>query len=214
MTKSVSNENALSPSSGWEKRRLVKRSQIIKAATQLFTANGYAQVSMDAIVEAASVSKRTLYNYYESKDQLFLDAIKDQTETIWSAMAQKEESLPLDKRLLAIAQELVTVGMAREPLALYRIVIAEAQRFPDLTKQFYDVSIGRAINTVADLLEQEAAAFGLVIDDAHRASEFFIDLLTGAAYMRVVLALDKPMPRKQIEAHATNAVATFLKIYG
>ena len=51
--------------------RAVREQQMLDAAVQLFSANGYHETSMDAIAAAAQISKPMLYLYYGSKEDLF-----------------------------------------------------------------------------------------------------------------------------------------------
>ena len=195
---------------GWERRQAAKRRQIIEAAATLFLEHGFGQVSMDAIVDSANVSKRTLYNYYESKERLFLDVMLAHIDSIWTALVPSSKPEGLETKLYGIGRELLTVAMKPEPLALYRIVIAESQRFPDLTEEFYKASSQRLLDALAELIRTEGKAAGIVTDDPAGAAEHFMDLLLGAAFMRVVLGVDQPMTRKAINAHVDRAVARFL----
>ncbi len=202
----IGSEPALS---GWEKRQIVKRGQIIDAAAQLFLEHGFGHVSMDAIVEAAGVSKRTLYNYYESKERLFLDVMLSHIESVWTALVPSDKPKGLETKLFDIGRELLVIAMKPVPIALYRIVIAESQRFPDLTWEFYAASSQRLLDALAELISAEGAAAGIATDDPIGAAEHFMDLLLGAAFMRVVLGIDRPMNRRAIEAHTQKAVDRF-----
>ncbi|MDP4960052.1 MAG: TetR/AcrR family transcriptional regulator [Mycobacterium sp.] len=51
--------------------RAVREQQMLDAALQMFSANGYHETSMDAIAAAAEISKPMLYLYYRSKEELF-----------------------------------------------------------------------------------------------------------------------------------------------
>ncbi|HEU0191246.1 MAG TPA: TetR/AcrR family transcriptional regulator [Mycobacterium sp.] len=51
--------------------RAVREQQMLDAAVQMFSINGYHETSMDSIARAASISKPMLYLYYGSKEELF-----------------------------------------------------------------------------------------------------------------------------------------------
>lgn len=51
--------------------RAVREQQMLDAAVQMFSVNGYHETSMDSIAAAASISKPMLYLYYGSKEELF-----------------------------------------------------------------------------------------------------------------------------------------------
>ncbi len=213
MSESAENLGLTTSPTGWERRRRIKQQQIIGAATQLFLEHGFGGVSMDAIVDAASVSKRTLYNYYDSKEQLFLDVMQVQLEEIWPALEPDHANVSLEGKLQRIAHDMFAVAMKPEPVALYRMMIAEAVRFPELTDQFYRASMGRVKQSLAHLFATEGEEAGLDIDNRHDAADAFLDLLVGSALMRVVLGVDPPMQGTALNAHAERAVRLFLRAY-
>ena len=51
--------------------RAVREQQMLDAAVQMFSMNGYHETSMDSIAAAAQISKPMLYLYYGSKEELF-----------------------------------------------------------------------------------------------------------------------------------------------
>jgi AcrR family transcriptional regulator len=66
---------------GFERRRNDKKEAIVQAATELFDQYGFDRVTVSEIAEKARVSKVSIYNFFESKDNLrrviikgFLDA--------------------------------------------------------------------------------------------------------------------------------------------
>ena len=56
------------------------RQRILSAAYVLFRQRGYSRVSMDEIASATAVTKRTLYNHFQSKDQLLAAVLESQNE--------------------------------------------------------------------------------------------------------------------------------------
>lgn len=60
--------------------RIETRRKILDAAYSLFRQRGYSRVTMDDISEHAKLTKRTLYNHFESKDQLLADVLEAQHE--------------------------------------------------------------------------------------------------------------------------------------
>jgi AcrR family transcriptional regulator len=63
----------MSGGAGGTKRlpRAVREQQMLDAAVQMFSVNGYHETSMDAIAAEAQISKPMLYLYYGSKEELF-----------------------------------------------------------------------------------------------------------------------------------------------
>jgi AcrR family transcriptional regulator len=57
------------------------RERLLGAALDLFARNGFHAVGLDAVIEAAGVSKQTFYNHFESKDDLVLATLQLRRET-------------------------------------------------------------------------------------------------------------------------------------
>ena len=69
-----------------------KRQAILDAAKRVFLANGYTGASMDAIAEAAPVSKPTLYSHFHSKPELFAD--REQCEVLLVTLSRVQTEQP------------------------------------------------------------------------------------------------------------------------
>lgn len=52
-----------------------RRHRIVLAASQMFAARAYVEVQMDDLAKAAEVAKPTIYRYFKSKEDLFLEAL-------------------------------------------------------------------------------------------------------------------------------------------
>lgn len=60
----------------------MKEEQIIKAARELFTKYGFKKVSMDEIANKAGVTKKTVYTYFSSKEELLNYFIKEELKNM------------------------------------------------------------------------------------------------------------------------------------
>src|SRR5579862_8515091 len=104
-----------------------KRQLVMDAATDLFLAQGYGAVSMDAVARAAGVSKATLYAYFASKAALFAKIMCDR-----GLNAKLDEALypehvtDLRAALEQLGLRISNFMMQERTLALYRIIIAES----------------------------------------------------------------------------------------
>lgn len=124
-------------------RARAKRGQILEGAQRVFLQQGFAATSTDAIAAEAGVSKRTLYAYYPSKEELFADVLRGltvenpQTRVLESVRVvdpgSREE---LREALLMLAQKLIVTIMDPDYLALLRTIIADSHRFPQLGEIF------------------------------------------------------------------------------
>src|SRR5580658_7673422 len=127
-----------------------KRRQIIDGARAVFLAKGFDAASMNDIARAAGVSKGTLYVYFKHKEQLF-EAIVDQ-----ECEAQAEGIFDLDSSDHDVETVLTRLGLAYvrflcrpEKASAIRIVIAIADRMPELGRKFYEKGPAKGIAQLA-----------------------------------------------------------------
>lgn len=195
-------------------RRLEKIRQIVEAATAVFLEDGYAGTSMDKIVEKSGVSKSTLYNYYQSKDEIFVDVMETHLGAIFENFEPAgTRAGELATQLRRVGAELLRIANAQPTIALFRITAAEAQRFPRLAHQFFEESFEQVIQGIAAMLERESAGAGLQVGDAKAAGEYFVDLLFGTAQLRVIYGTTEPMNAREIERRTERALDYFYTTY-
>ena len=146
-------------------RTRAKREQIRTGAQRLFLSLGYERASMDAIAGEARVSKQTLYRYYQTKDALFVDILRQLTvgSFLRDVPALSDEA-PLTSRdnleaaLVAFVTSASAYLLAPTYVSLLRVLIAEAPRFPELAEQMR-----------ATLIAQGSAALSRLLTRAHHA---------------------------------------------
>src|SRR5258706_3855522 len=129
------------------------------AAHRLFLQQGYLATSIDAILAEAGISsKETLYRHYASKEELFIDVLGHLTLS-QPGFSEKLLALPTPHDLLSLRQALTQLSreilsLMRQPeyLALVRIIIAEAPRFPQLGSLFFSTVPQRGLTIIVALL--------------------------------------------------------------
>lgn len=91
---------------GFEKRREQKKKDILKAALSLFQEYGVQKVTIAEIAKKAHVSQVTIYNYFESKDNLIYHVFKYYVDDIWEEQKEMLESdIPFNKKIEKIIFE-------------------------------------------------------------------------------------------------------------
>lgn len=195
-----------------EARRGAKARQIGEAAARLFLAQGFAVTSMDAVAAEARVSKRTLYQYFPSKEVLFVTVIQQELEDLLSTLAlQVREGAEPDLEALAVAW--VRHAFAPRLVALYRSVIAEAERLPQLTRAL-DAAIMEPIEkALATMIGRMAERAGRPMAEPVIAADALVGLLLGTNQIRMLLALAPLRDRQGLEAYARERVQLFLRAF-
>jgi AcrR family transcriptional regulator len=154
----------MSEPSGATARTEKKRAQIRDAARRLFLQHGFQGTSTDAILAAAGIaSKETLYRYYASKEDLFVDVLRSLTvERMglrqFMQRAPEPASAPDLRTLLrAVAREILENMLQPEYLALIRLTLAELPRFPQLGALFRQTVPEPAMSYLLTLLRNGQA---------------------------------------------------------
>ncbi|EJE48546.1 transcriptional regulator [Acidovorax sp. CF316] len=116
-----------------------KREAIVQAAIAEFRENGFAGTSMDRVAAAADVSKRTVYNHFPSKDELF-EAILAQMWERSHAQAEirYDADGPLRAQLLAVLEQKMQMLDDASFIDLSRVAMAELMHTPERARALVD----------------------------------------------------------------------------
>jgi TetR/AcrR family transcriptional repressor of mexJK operon len=191
-----------------------KREAILDAAQAVFLDMGYAAASMDGIAARAGVSKATIYAHFEGKDDLFGAIIRRRCEANLGYASLPEFSEG-DARtaLTALAKHLTTLLAIPETLGMYRVVVAEASRQPELARAFYEAGPTHGRTKIAQVFEDLDRKGELKVPDSWAAADMFVGLLRGDAFQRLLLGLPED-PRRTAEATIRTTVDAMLKVFG
>lgn len=192
-----------------------KRKQILLGAARVFAADGYEGASMARIAAEAGVSKGTLYNYFESKAALFSAHV---AETCQRSLAHvfdgaRHGADPAEV-LRGIGRRMLTMMLSDAGLTMYRMVIAEAAKFPDLARWFFECGPARAVGSMAGWLAEEVRLGRLAVPDPEFAAEQFFNLCQTHLVMRRKLEMMGTPSEAEIDRVVDAAVMVFLRSYG
>jgi len=190
-----------------------KRQAILAAAKRLFLAQGYSAVSMEAIAEAAPVSKPTLYNHFQGKQELFAAVIECQCQAFFDTLGSAR-MIPCsaEPNLRQIAMSFADLIYSSESLGLLRLIIAEHLSFPELSQQVHR----RGIQPVFDrltrfLVELHEDDESIQIPDQERAAKLLLGMIQGNDLMHCLMGL-RPLPDATEKATMVDsAVNLFLR---
>lgn len=195
-------------------RGSAKKQSVLKAALRLFLEQGYGPTSMDAVARAAGVSKATLYAHIKNKEELFAAIVA-------SLVASHAANFPAfetghdDVRveLLRFARDHVALLLSEEGAAMYRIVIAEAPRFPELGRTFFENGPAIRYRALVDYLKHADERGLLKIDNPRLAAGEFVAMVGGTLHLRAMLGLSEEILEAEQAAVVEHAVETFLRAY-
>jgi AcrR family transcriptional regulator len=189
---------------------------VLAGARTVFLANGYSAATTDMIQQAAGVSKSTVYSHYPNKEALFVAVVEAECEQFLTTIRKPEfRRKCLADTLNALAQAYLEVVLSRDGLALYRAIVSEAPRFPELGRRFYLAGPGAMNNIVADTLEVavskgEVNLGGMGLDSA---ASLFVSMVRGEAQIQCLTHPDSTASSAQRDRWAKDAVSAFLRAF-
>jgi TetR/AcrR family transcriptional repressor of mexJK operon len=194
--------------------RDAKEAAIVAAARATFLAHGYDGASMDQIALAASVSKRTVYNRFRSKEELFAAAIDETCRQILPVdIAAIEASLSTREFVREMAALFLRGMLQPEALALRRIAAFEAGRNPDLGRSYLEHGPAFMAATFAPVLERTAKREGVEIADVETAIFQLGALITEPLYTQALLGVMPDDLDSAIDRQIEQGVDAFWRIY-
>ncbi|WP_344073448.1 TetR/AcrR family transcriptional regulator [Streptomyces crystallinus] len=201
-----------------EQGRSARKHQAIReAATQVFMAKGYAGTSMDDIAKLAAVSKQTVYKHFADKEKLFAEIVLATTDRI-DAMIDLVADIPaeaasLDENLARLARRFVATLTQPQVLQLRRLVIANAEAFPDLGTAWYEQGFERVLDTLAGTFRRLTEEGLLHIDDPLLAANHFAGLLLWIPVNKAMFTGSPQHTEADLDHYAAAGVRAFLAAY-
>ena len=195
-------------------RQEVRRRAIVAAARKAFLRNGYGQTSMSAIAADLGGSKTTLWSYFRNKQDLFAAVVDDQVERYGEALRlELPEDADLAETLTALGISVLTTILRPQIIALHRVVVGEAGRFPELGRMLWDRGAERGQQRTEAWLRLQMNKGRLRAADARVAAAHFLGLCQSGGFYRHLLGAAPRPDQAGIEAEVQLAVQTFLTVY-
>jgi TetR/AcrR family transcriptional repressor of mexJK operon len=197
-----------------EGRSARKRSVILEAGRAVFMRNGYGGASMDEIAAVAKVSKQTVYKHFVDKESLFTEIITADMESRSKELlrALSESDAEGDPRQLA--RRHISSIVKPEVMRMRRMVIGEADRFPDLARAWAEAGIGTGLSKLAERFSELANQGFLRIDDPLLAAQHFNWLILSIPLNTSMFDPEATFTRRELERFADEGVRVFLAAYG
>ena len=202
-----------------EGRSARKHREIIQAATVVFMKNGYEGTSMEQIAAKAEVSKQTVYKHFADKERLFSEIVLATTGQVDRLVAlvagPLTETRALKKDLSLLGRQFIASLMEPQLLRLRRLVIANADRMPELGRTWYEQGFERVLATLASCFGALGKRHLLIVEDPLLAAHHFVGLLLWIPINQAMFTgNDQPYSKVALERYADAAVSAFLAAYG
>jgi len=200
--------NALSPADLSPLQRR-KRSAIFDGAKAVFLRQGFSLATMDDVAAAAGVGKQTVYRHFKSKEALFVGLVSSMCaqvgELLASAQGEPSDGSP-EVELRELGWVLARILIEPDYLRLYRAIVAEAERLPELGQVFYENGAKVVRVFSAQILRKR-------FDESTAAlrAATFVQLVLGDAYLELSVGYAVPDVEARFALQIDEAVAAALR---
>ncbi len=173
----------------------------------MFLEQGYEAASVNDVVRRAGGSLATLYAQFGNKEGLFLAVIQDQNERFTrEIIPQCVDGLPLEQGLQKLGEQYLRTVVTRENLALFRIVVAEGRKFPELMQRHLISGADKVRTTVAAHLKKCAPD----IKEPEVAASIFMQIMGGRHQYRSLADQSYVVTEAEIVEYVRAGVNLFL----
>jgi len=195
-----------------------RKRKTLQAATEVFLDKGYDCTSMDDVAAKAAVSKPTLYKYFSDKERLFAEIVRATTFEVDDLVRLVAESMAgnttIESSLIVVAHRFIGVLMQPRILRLRRLVVANAERFPDVGRSWYEQGFERVLATLAISFQGLADRKLLHVNDALLAANHFVGILMWIPINKAMFKGNNSSSPEELERYAVAGVRAFLSGYG
>ncbi|TFL18409.1 TetR/AcrR family transcriptional regulator [Jannaschia formosa] len=192
-----------------------KFDQVLEGARTVFMSDGYEGASVDAIARAAGVSKATLYSYFADKRLLFMEVAKAECSLqMEEADAVLSDHSSPREVLCVAADRMLGFFLSSFGQSIFRMCVAESDRFPELGREFYETGPKRFRARMAEYLRCAVAEGDLAIEDPEFAADQFAELCKARLFHELIFGIRKSVSAEEKARVIDGAVDTFLARYG
>jgi AcrR family transcriptional regulator len=184
---------------------------MMAAATKVFLRDGFGAASIDKVAHEAGVSTRTLYERFKNKAELLASVITRLVERDMVTLFGAElERMSTREALLTIGKTITGRACEPEAAALFRIVAAEAQRFPALAAKMRAGTKARVDTAVANYFRGQVLRGKLVLTDPDRAAALFMQMVCAELHECLLFGSPEEMSTLNFDTHLQQVVDIFL----
>jgi TetR/AcrR family transcriptional repressor of mexJK operon len=184
---------------------------LLAAADEMFLTCGYAGTTMSNIARTAGMSKKTIYQVFDSKTALFRALLLDRLTV--PDPTPSVAALAPEAALEALLHHMARHVLAANHVALCRLVLAGAGKLPEVSAIFKDHCLRLEENLEAWLGAQAARGFFHLPDRAEAVS-MLVSLAIGAFHWRLLAEIGVPPTEETVTTRIRSAIAIFMREFG
>lgn len=190
------------------------RTRILDAAQRVFLEKGYQSASLDEIAAMAPASKPTIYAHFEGKEGLFTAVVVRIIDGL-AIESYEPKGRTVQDKLTGLGTELVERFIV-DIIGVTRATIAEAERFPDLSRRLHEAARDQAANAVSHVLRDATNVISrsskgpFTQKRGVATAQIYMDLILLPVLMRVLMGEEAKLLRKDLPSFVRERVSFFL----
>ena len=191
------------------------KARILNAAQRVFLKRGYQSASLDEIAEAAPASKPTIYAHFPGKEALFEAVVGRVLDGLTNFEGFEPNGRTVQDKLTSLGTEVVE-RFIEDTVGVTRATIAEAERFPALSRHVHESGRDRAAAAVSNVLNDATNALSRGSKGPFSAkrslntAQIFMDLILLPMLMRALMGEGAKELRSELPAFVRERVSFFL----
>ncbi|MGC2141171.1 MAG: TetR/AcrR family transcriptional regulator [Methylovirgula sp.] len=193
-----------------------RREEIAAVAERVFLELGFTETTMQIVASRAGASKETLYRHFGSKEGLFSEVVRARAKRVYRG-TEGEFRLHGKPRevLMQLGFNLLRLLLNEDPICLFRIVVAELPRAPELGRIFFEQGPAQVLCQLTLYLERATQQGSLRCPDPALAAKLFLGAVVANRHIMLLVAPGfETITDDTIHHHVEAAVAMFLAKYG
>src|ERR1700745_2109975 len=194
------------------------KARILDAAQRVFLKRGYQSASLDEIAEVAPASKPTIYAHFRGKEALFEAVVGRVLDGLTNFEGFEPKGRTAQDKLASLGIEVVE-RFIEETIGVTRATIAEADRFPALSRHVHEAGRDRAASAVSHVLSDATHALSPGPQGPFRpkralaTAQIFMDLILLPMLMRALMGEGAKQLRSELPAFVHERVSFFLAAF-
>jgi AcrR family transcriptional regulator len=189
-----------------------RRGQLLGVAREMFLQKGYRATTMDDIAQCAGMSKKTVYQIFSAKAELF-DALVTEWFAPFTIPVRTDGRVPREV-LIDVLCRLVNFALSERQIAMTRLLIAETSHSEDIATALERQGIGRGKGALEQWLAEEAALGTFRIDDPADAANVLFFAAAGDFLLGLLLRIRDRPTIEEVAARVERSVGMFFQQAG
>ena len=182
-----------------------------RAAIDEFAARGFEGANIGRIARAAGMSKKTVYRFVSSKEDLFLSTAEERLgASIYAALSAAPLGTACEARLRLLLFGFGTLALSDDGIAFYRLMMRDGIRFPQIANGYADAMTRGVIAPLEAILRDGCATGEIIVTDANRAARTLLSMTFSEPMHDAALGLDVARTASDVEDIIGFALGIFM----